>query len=471
MIDPNPGAGESGLVSTALRGWIRARTGIAIDANNQAPVELAVRLEAERHGIAPTLYLEQLMGGRLPPQAFVDAVTTNESYFFRALDQMRLAVNRLIPDLLRRRPGQPVRLLSLPCARGEEPYSLAILCEEHRLPPGRVEITGADISRRCIDDARRGVYGPLAFRRTDPTTLQRWFSPEGPRDYRLEPTLLPRVKLHRVNLLEDAEAILGGPYDILFCENLLIYFDDETTERALAALGRLLAPDGWLFVDHAEWNIPRARFRMQELDGSVGFRPQGQATALRAGPTPVAPLPSQRVAPTAPPLRPAPAPSTGRQPPPASPTHAPRHPRSNSPAPEPSPPAPTPPAQDHLGRAQAHYRAKRFAEALLAFEAALSKSPAEPRALLGKARVLADCGEDFEALETLESLLQAQGPGAAWVSRGDHAEALALMALLLNKKGLTELASTYLDQLAHAAPDHPVLGLRAATKPQGGTHD
>ena len=122
-------------------------------------------------------------------------------------------------------------------------------------------------------DARRGRYGPLALRRTDAALGRQWFAPLGPRSYQLEPALLPRVSLYRLNLLENAELVLNRRFDIVFCENLLIYFDPETTAAALAALGRLLTPDGWLFVDHAEWNIPRGRFRMQELDGCVGFRP------------------------------------------------------------------------------------------------------------------------------------------------------------------------------------------------------
>jgi tetratricopeptide (TPR) repeat protein len=171
-------------------------------------------------------------------------------------------------------------------------------------------------------------------------------------------------------------------------------------------------------------------------------------------------------------VRPGPATFAGRRPAPASTPLPPRHPRGTGAA-----PGAPPPAQDHLARAEAHYGAKRFAEALLAFDAALARSPGEPRALLGKARVLADCGEDFEALETLETLLHAEGatpvqPRPRAPARGgDHAEALALMALLLNKKGLTELAAGYLDQLARAAPEHPVLGLRVGAKPQGGSND
>ncbi|WP_295436482.1 protein-glutamate O-methyltransferase CheR [uncultured Thiodictyon sp.] len=450
-------ASDPRVVGETLRAWIRGRTGISITEQNQAPVELAVRLEAERHGLDPVIYLNRLQGGVLPPQAFIDAITTNESYFFRAQDQMRVTITRLIPELMRCRPAQPARILSLPCARGEEPYSLAILCEEHRIPPRAVELVAGDISATCLADARRGDYGPLALRRTDPTTAQHWFTPRGPRTYRLEPALLGRVSFYQVNLLEDAAAVLARRFDVIFCENLLIYFDAETTSRALAVLGRLLEPDGWLFVDHAEWNIPREQFRMQELDGCVGFRPTGAATPARAGQPragavrgATAPAPGARM-----PAGDDSLPSVHQTPTPLPrPTHSPA--RSVTVAPS----APAPLIGDpRLAHAEAHYKAKRFAEALRTFDVVLVSRPADARARLGKARVLADCGEDFEALEVAEALLHAVDEGELRLSPADYVEALALIALLLHKKGLKDLAQGYLREIARRAPGHPSLGL------------
>lgn len=455
------------LVTPALRQWIRARTGIAITTQNQAPVELAARLEAERQGLDPHLYLNRLLGGILSPQTFIDAITTNESYFFRALEQMRLVVTRLIPELARRRPGRPVRILSLPCARGEEPYSLAILCEEYQLGHQDVQIVGADISATCLADARLGCFGPLAFRRTDPTTLQRWFTPKGARTYQLDPAILSRVNLRKVNMLEDNGAVLDGPFDILFCENLLIYFDPETTVRALDVLARLLSQDGWLFVDHAEWNIPRTRFHMQELGGCVGFRPRDRVTEPRPAlasttapsrtPRPAVPQPA--------PWPPSPAPIDARRSPDSARRAAPIYRASPIPprvsnrsrAIPPSPVSST--IDDSVANAQTHYQAKRFAQALLEFDAVLAQRPRDTRARLGKAKVLADCGEDFEALEMAESLIHGADEGEIRLAPGDYVDALAMMALLLHKKGLTELARGHLRELQRRDPGHPSLAL------------
>lgn len=459
--DPTGSSGPSpGLVGEALRTWIRARTGISIGDQNQAPVELAVRMEAERHALDPVVYVHRLMHGALPPQAFIDAIATNESYFFRALEQMRVVVNRLIPERLAARPGQPVRILSLPCARGEEPYSLAVLCEEHRIPPTAVQIVGADISATCIADASRGRYGPLALRRTEPELARRWFTPVGARAWQLEPALLPRVELHRLNLLDDAEAVLGRRFDILFCENLLIYFDPETTAAALSVLTRLLQPDGWLFVDHTEWNIPRAHFQMHELGGCVGFRlpraPEARISAERrpviarapSGPGSAARIDTRR--PSAQPL--------GQSRARASAPPRPSGPRRTTPA-----TAARALVEERLERALEQYRAKQFAEALADFEGVLAAAPDHPGARLGKARVLADCGEDFEALESLESLLH--GPLAAGLTHEHRLEALVLMGLLLHKKGLKDLARGYLLEVRRLDPRHPSLGLLNGGRP------
>ena len=122
--------------------------------------------------------------------------------------------------------------------------------------------------------------------------------------------------------------------------------------------------------------------------------------------------------------------------------------------------------QTLLTAADAHYRAKRFNDALLGYEQALTLAPHAAAARLGKTRVLADCGEDFEALELAESLLEAIDQGLVDANPAQHAEALGLIALLLKKKGLVELARGYLQRLARLQPTHPMLRLL-----QGADHE
>jgi chemotaxis protein methyltransferase WspC len=439
-------------VSADLRRWIREVTGLLITDQNAAPVDLALRIQAQRLHIPPTELLRRLINGSIGAQGFIDEITTHESYFFRAREQMQLVVERLIPERLRRAPGRRVRVLSLPCARGEEPYSLAILLEEAGIPPTAVEIQGGDIAHACIEAAHAGVYGPLALRRTDPARAQRWFRRGGEQALYLDPDILARVGFRRVNLLRDAERLLRGPFDIVFCENLLIYFDTANVERALGIIARLLAGDGWLFVDHAEWNLPRALFRMQELAGRVGFRPpgvtpRGRRHGIIAAATPPRPVAPATALPRAP-----------RDPP------GERLPRSDelsaTTPPQRIAPATTPPGwRQQLELARAHYADKRFTEALLGFEQVLRLRPALPAALLGKARVLADCGEDFEALEALEALLSPEASAADAGDRSLQVDALSLMAVLLHKKGLGDLAAQYLRRVSMLDPHHVSLGL------------
>jgi chemotaxis protein methyltransferase WspC len=464
------------LVTAELRRWIREATGVQITDENAAPVALALRIQAENVHLSPAELRQRLIEGSIGPQDFIDEITTHESYFFRAREQMQLVVEEIIPQRLRRAPDRPVRVLSLPCARGEEPYSLGILLEEAGIPPGAVEILGADIAHSCIEAARVGTYSALALRRTDQQHARHWFRRGAGQELQLDQSILRRVSFRRVNILRDAERLLRGPFDIVFCENLLIYFDASNVQRALGVVERLMAEDGWLFVDHAEWSMPRGRFLMQEWRGRVGFRPRGadEAAPLEAlpsskrrqpavrgaagsagwrsssapvsgppsSPRPVDPGPG--AGPTQPSARPAAeVAQTGARaasnPPKSAPiTRARRDlPRRSAPvrearaAPTGSLAAATPAWQPYLDQAQSHYEHKRFTEAILGFERLLGRHPNLPQALLGKARVLADCGEDFEAMELLETLVatDADATGAGTLdddSSGDGLRADAL---------------------------------------------
>jgi chemotaxis protein methyltransferase WspC len=424
---------SGGYVNEVVREWIRGATGLHITDENAAPVELAIRLEAEQRRSSPEDLLVGVLSGRLPAQPLIDAITTNESYFFRAERQMALTAGELLPERLRREPGRAQRVLSIPCARGEEPYSIAILLREHGIPDSAVTLVGGDISARCLADAERGDYNALTLRRTDAGRAQRWFRVLEQRRVRLDPTILPRVRFHRVNLLTDSTAVIGGPFDIVFCQNLLIYFDGATIARALAALKLLLRPDGWLFVDHTEWSLPRGCFQMVERGGCVGFRPQGAGSS-----TPTA-------RPRTPPAR------SGAVRAAAVEAVTPVHPPVDVSPPLLTRPTPAPVApsqQTGLGAT------------LDRLDAVLADAPHDPAALLGKARALANGGDEMQALECLETLLAAVDAGEMRVPTAERSEALALFAVLLRKKGLAGLAGGYLDELARLAPEHPALRLR-----------
>ncbi len=177
----------------------------------------------------------------------VEEVVVAETWFFRD----RQAFGALSRLALARTSPAPLRLLSVPCASGEEPYSMVMALLDAGLPPARFQVDALDISSRALARARRAIYGRNSFRGEDLSYRDRYF--HAVKDgYALNPTVRERVCFRRGNLL-DAEVLAGTqPYDFVFCRNLLIYFDRATQRRAFAVLERLVSERGHLFVGPAE---------------------------------------------------------------------------------------------------------------------------------------------------------------------------------------------------------------------------
>lgn len=185
-------------------------------------------------------------------QAVINALTINETYFYRELDQMRLLCSDLIPRI--DRTTGPIRILSLPCSTGEEPYSIAIYCRENLSPDiaARIQISGADIDSSAVEKARLGQYGDRAVSRLPPQLVQRYFRKGRDGDHTLDPMVRRKVKLSAANLLDPAVTRQFRMVDIVFCRNVLIYFDDAAKTKALSHLHQILRPGGCLLLAHAE---------------------------------------------------------------------------------------------------------------------------------------------------------------------------------------------------------------------------
>ena len=160
--------------------------------------------------------------------------------------------------------------LSIPCAAGEEPYSIAIALLELGLAPSRFLVHGVDISGRRLDQARRGVYSANALRMSQASFRDRYFRTM-PQGFELEETIRDRVTFFRASIL--APTLEGEPpYDAVFCRNLLIYLHEASRTMAMAVLDRLLARDGLLFIGHAD--------RLSGTQGMPRFLPVGDAGAF-----------------------------------------------------------------------------------------------------------------------------------------------------------------------------------------------
>jgi chemotaxis protein methyltransferase CheR len=185
---------------------------------------------------------------------FAEAITNNETYFFRDARQFALLA-RTLPSIAARR-SPPIRALSAGCASGEEAYSLAMTLASRLGPSATFEVRGIDLSEARLADATAARYPPRSFRREDPA----------PPDVRLEdyltidedgacvvrPSLRERVAFERGNLA-DAEGLRRlGTFDVVFCRNVLIYAEEGALERFVASLGALVREQGYLFLGHAE---------------------------------------------------------------------------------------------------------------------------------------------------------------------------------------------------------------------------
>jgi chemotaxis protein methyltransferase CheR len=187
-------------------------------------------------------------------QQAVNLFTVNETYFYREAYQLRCLTRALLPALVAgREAGGRVRLWSNPCSTGEEAYSIALwLLEEWPMVDAfNVEIIGSDIDSLALAAAREGLYQARAVERLPPAVLRDYFRPEGA-GWRLIPDLRESVAFHPANLVDRQSMAAQGRFDVIFCRNVLIYFDDASRRTAAELLYDALAPGGFLLLGHAE---------------------------------------------------------------------------------------------------------------------------------------------------------------------------------------------------------------------------
>jgi chemotaxis protein methyltransferase WspC len=237
----------------------------------------------------------------------IEAVIVPETWFFRYPESFTALASLAHKRLAELAGARPLRLLSLPCSTGEEPYSLAMALLDAGIAPGAFLIDGMDISPSSVTKAGQAVYGRNAFRGSDLGFRERYFDAldEG---HRLHGRVQQQVSLQVGNVLDPALASRDGLYDFVFCRNLLIYFDVPTQQRVFEVLKRLLHPQGVLFIGPAEGSL-LARLGMRPLGIAQSFAYVRQ----EGGNAPLAVAPVQPARRTVPPL------ATAGYPPPGAP--------------------------------------------------------------------------------------------------------------------------------------------------------
>lgn len=343
-------------------------------------------------------------------QELIDGVVVPETWFFRDGEAFAAMTTHL--RTLRRGDG-PFRLLSLPCSTGEEPYSMAMALFDAGFTPGDFSVEAVDVSTRNLAYAERAIYGRNSFRGAELAFRERHFEPHDGGFRPLE-IIRRQVRFSLGNLLDPSSFAGRQPFDVVFCRNLLIYFDRETQGRALARLGAMLAADGLLLVGPGESGLP-------SLHGYASARrPKAFAfvKATAAAAVPDAPAERERAVLLRAPRRSAlPSKADRRGSPPTRP-FARQVAAASAPAPDPAP--------LDLATVRAAADAGRFAEA---------REVAE--------RHVAQSGPTAEALYLIGLTYDAQddAPQAtahyrkALYLAPDHREALAHLRLLLRRQG------------------------------------
>lgn len=211
-----------------------------------------------------------------------DAMTTNESSFFRdqkPFDQFRQIV---LPKFLQARAAtKRLRIWSAACSNGQEPYSLAMILDEEagKMPGWNVEIVATDLCRDVLEKAKQGLYTQFEVQRGLPITmLVKHFAQVGDK-WQISKAMQSKVKFQPFNLLESMASL--GQFDIVFCRNVLIYFDPPTKAKVLENIARQMPPDGILYLGGAE-TVLGVTQAFKPLEGQRGLYTHGSAPAVAA---------------------------------------------------------------------------------------------------------------------------------------------------------------------------------------------
>lgn len=206
----------------------------------------------------------------------INAFTVNETYFYREDHQLACLSSDLLKERIAgKRPGDTIRIWSVPCSTGEEPYSIAIWLLENwkDVDAYDIEIVGSDIDTRVIEAAVEGTFGKRALMRLSPELIARYFHELDNERWQILDDLRQSVRFSRVNLIETKETRPQGRFDVIFCRNVLIYFDDESRRIAAENLYDNLLPGGFICLGHTE-SMSRISplFEVCRYSGAIVYR-------------------------------------------------------------------------------------------------------------------------------------------------------------------------------------------------------
>lgn len=206
----------------------------------------------------------------------VDLLTTNETYFFREILQLKALFEEIIPMIKSEKTYMPkpsLRIWSAGSSTGEEPYTIAMMAKEYGTGNDfNLEIYATDISQRVLSISRKGMYGNASFRVTDERNKKKFFEPSGDK-FKIKDEIKNMVRISHMNLMDNTIMNLLSTMDVIICRNVLIYFDLESKKKLIEKFYEKLNGSGWLLLGHAESLINvTSMFKLMQLKNDLVYR-------------------------------------------------------------------------------------------------------------------------------------------------------------------------------------------------------
>ncbi|MDD5758125.1 MAG: hypothetical protein PHI06_03480 [Desulfobulbaceae bacterium] len=242
---------DNSVINTILESILKEAMGLNTSSVSLSSLKHALSRRMRFLEIDNTLYyIKLLKSSHQELNELIEEVTVNETWFFRD-EAPFIALRDYAVNFIRKYKGLPLRLLSIPCSTGEEPYSMAITLLEAGIPRHAFTIDAVDISRRSISIAQKGIYRSHSFRGPGAQRHQRYFT-KTKDGYSLDQNIKSLVRFHRGNLIHLTRPLANTIYQVIFCRNLLIYLDSSFHQQSINTFDSLLADNGILIIGHAE---------------------------------------------------------------------------------------------------------------------------------------------------------------------------------------------------------------------------
>lgn len=270
-----------------LRDFIYQHCGIFFDEGSKFLLERRIGKRLQYHRLSNFKdYYYLLRYNKVKDQELnevINIITTNETYFFREDFQLKTFTDEILPELKIRKEAnneeKKIRIWSAGCSTGEEPYTIAMLIfDKPEFKDWQIEIVGTDISHRVLQVARKGVYGDASFRSTDEAIKKRFFTPVDDK-FRINDEIKNLVSISHLNLFDAPRVSLLGKMDVIFCRNVIIYFDVAAKKKVIESFFQRLRPEGFLLLGHSEslMNITSAFALRHFINDMVYQRPAPQS--------------------------------------------------------------------------------------------------------------------------------------------------------------------------------------------------